>query len=69
MLSTMGIYGQVCDAIREESLASWREEMVGARGFEPPTPRSRTESHCAFSLHKSVNRGSEVRIWYEITYP
>ena len=44
--------------IRVSLLANLREEMVGARGFEPPTPRSRTE--CSTRLSHAPTTGHSI---------
>src|SRR5688500_4169358 len=52
----------------------FREKLVGARGFEPPTPRSRTEcstrlSHAPTAVHCTRFRFRVPGSWFQVRVP
>src|SRR5688500_12503475 len=52
----------------------FREKLVGARGFEPPTPRSRTEcstrlSHAPTAVHCTRFRFQVPGSWFRVRVP
>ena len=43
-----------------------RKKVVGASGFEPPTPRSRTDAHSTESFEKSSTLRESIRPAYDV---